>query len=333
MNVLKMDSELFKERVRRAPLTKLAGDASGREYFRVWMEGYSPESAVLMNVHHPFNPVTDDWLVLRSYFAECGVRVPHLYLMEPEQGKLYIEDCGDRLLEHHARNASCEEVLEAYQSALDLLAIIQVKGTTRLTPKNPAAKRKFDAEKYLWELDFFAEHFLGGLRKKTLSETVLAKLREFFTVLITPILKEPLWFTHRDYHSRNLLMDHEGYIVLDFQDARMGPLQYDLASLLFDSYVRLGDAFRDDLFHHYVDALDRATNTAADRRAFYWMFLRVALQRNLKALGTFGFQSSKKGNEFYLRFVSDTIAYVRRNLPLFEDLRPWADWVISLLDE
>lgn len=325
------DLEALKERAHRAPLTKLAGDASGREYFRLWMEGHTPESAVMMNVHHPFDAATDDWLVLRSYLDECGTRVPRLYWAEPEQGKLYIEDGGDRLLEHHAKNASCEEVLEAYHAALDLLALMQVEGTKRLTPQNPAAGRGFDGGKYLWELDFFAEHFLGGLRKKTFSETERARLREFFAALVAPILKEPLWFTHRDYHSRNLLMDHSGYIVLDFQDARMGPLQYDLASLLFDSYVKLGDAFRDELFHHYVNALDHATGTMTNRQAFYWMFLRVALQRNLKALGTFGFQASRKENGIYLRFVPDTVGYVRRNLPLFEDLSPWTDWVISLL--
>ncbi len=327
------DLETLKKRALCAPLSKLAGDASGREYFRIWMEGHTPESAVMMNVHHPFDAAKDDWLVLRSYLEGCGVRVPRLYWAEPEQGKLYIEDGGDRLMEHHVKNASSQEVTLAYHAALDLLVSIQVEGTKQVTPQNPAAGRSFDNEKYLWELDFFADHFLGGLRKKTFSGAERTRLREFFATLIAPILDEPLWFTHRDYHSRNLLMDHGGYILLDFQDARMGPLQYDLASLLFDSYVKLGDAWRDDLFHHYVNTLDHATGMTADRQAFYWMFLRVALQRNLKALGTFGFQSSRKGNEFYLRFVPDTAGYVRRNLPLFEDLSPWADWVISLLDE
>lgn len=315
----------------RAPRQKLAGDASGREFFRLTLDGNSPESMVMMDVHHPFAPETDDWLLIRGFLERCGVPVPALYFTEPEQGLLYIEDCGGLLMEEAVKQAPPAGQRRVYRAALDLLAFMQARCTRELSPENPAAKRRFDSEKYLWELDFTLEHFIRGLNGKSLSGDQAALLRQFFAALIRPVLDEPLYFSHRDYHSRNLLLRGDTVYVIDFQDARLGPLTYDLASLLYDSYVRLDNGMREELLEYYFERFEAHAGAAVNRGAMRPMLRRTALQRNLKALGTFGFQATRRGKDFYLAFVPDTVAYVAENLSLFEDLEKHRDWVLSLL--
>ena len=124
---------------------------------------------------------------------------------------------------------------------------------------------------------------------------------------------------HRDYHSRNLMVHDGGLFVIDFQDARMGPDTYDLASLLRDSYVDISERELDDLIAYFL-ALTGVADAAAFRRRFDLM----AVQRNLKALGTFGYQTTARGNPVYIQYMPRTLHYARTNLeryPRFARLR------------
>ena len=114
---------------------------------------------------------------------------------------------------------------------------------------------------------------------------------------------------HRDYHSRNLMLHRSRLYMIDFQDARLGPDTYDLASLLRDSYVDITDHERDDLIAAFL-ALSDISDAAEFRRRFDLM----AVQRNLKALGTFGFQASARGNTAYIQYMPRTLNSVRVNL-------------------
>ena len=126
---------------------------------------------------------------------------------------------------------------------------------------------------------------------------------------------------HRDYHSRNLML-HEGRLyIIDFQDARMGPDTYDLVSLLRDSYVDLPEQTVSELIAYFLalkgGARDRARPSAQ-------RFHLMALQRNLKALGTFGYQTTARRNPVYIQYIPRTLRYVRDNLerlPQFGRLR------------
>ena len=120
---------------------------------------------------------------------------------------------------------------------------------------------------------------------------------------------------HRDYHSRNLMLHDETLYVIDFQDARMGPDTYDLASLLRDSYVDLPDAAVDDLIDYFLAlSRDPAHRLTDDGATFRRRFDLMALQRNLKALGTFGYQTTTRGNPVYMQYMPRTLTYVKRTL-------------------
>jgi aminoglycoside/choline kinase family phosphotransferase len=114
---------------------------------------------------------------------------------------------------------------------------------------------------------------------------------------------------HRDYHSRNLMLHAGRLYLIDFQDARMGPDTYDLVSLLRDSYVDVTDRELDELIAYFV-----ALKGIKDAAAFRQRFDLMALQRNLKALGTFGYQTIARGNPVYIQYIPRTLRYARTNL-------------------
>ena len=124
---------------------------------------------------------------------------------------------------------------------------------------------------------------------------------------------------HRDYHSRNLMLHRGRLHMIDFQDARLGPDTYDLVSLLRDSYVDITDLEVDELIAYFL-ALKGGQDEAEFRRRFDLM----ALQRNLKALGTFGYQTTTRRNPVYIQYIPRTLRYVKTNLekyPRFARLR------------
>jgi aminoglycoside/choline kinase family phosphotransferase len=148
-----------------------------------------------------------------------------------------------------------------------------------------------------------------------LSPSARIALQVEWAVIARELAAEERVLCHRDYHSRNLML-HDGRLhIIDFQDARLGPDTYDLASLLRDSYVDIGDLELDDLIAYFL-ALKHRDGAAgpADASEFRRRFDLMALQRNLKALGTFGYQTTTRGNPVYIQYIPRTLRYARRAL-------------------
>ena len=175
--------------------------------------------------------------------------------------------------------------------------------------------------------------FAIAVRKASPDADFLEALRAEWAVIVDELANETRVLCHRDYHSRNLMW-HEGALhVIDFQDARMGPDTYDLVSLLRDSYVDLPDAAVDDLIDYYY-ALSRGTAATPEASAgFRRRFDLMALQRNLKALGTFGYQTTTRGNPVYMQYVPRTLTYVRRTLGRDPRFGRLAELLGGLVDE
>jgi N-acetylmuramate 1-kinase len=149
----------------------------------------------------------------------------------------------------------------------------------------------------------------------TLTDAERTALREEFAAIVQELASEPRVLCHRDYHSRNLMLHDESLYIIDFQDARMGPDTYDLVSLLRDSYVDLTPSQVDELIAYFL-ALTRgpAHQSADDGAVFRERFDLMALQRNLKALGTFGFQTTTRSNGVYIQYMPRTLSYVKATL-------------------
>ncbi len=127
--------------------------------------------------------------------------------------------------------------------------------------------------------------------------------------IVDELAAEPRVLCHRDYHSRNLMLREASLYIIDFQDARMGPDTYDLASLLRDSYVDIADRELDELIAYFL-AVKGCTDGSEFRRRFDLM----SLQRNLKALGTFGYQTMTRRNPVYIQYIPRTLRYARTTL-------------------
>jgi aminoglycoside/choline kinase family phosphotransferase len=288
-----------------ARLIRLQGDASNRLYYRVTT---AAASAILMVHEEAFREVDLPFLNVARHLNEVGSPVPEVLAAYPEQGVLVLEDLGDTLLQEYTQSRSASEVEAIYREAVDLICLLQGEGTRRLTPACLAYHCALDFEKFDWELRFFTQNYVERLLGAPLSATERKTLREWLQNLARETSGGDRVFCHRDYHSRNLIVHRSRLYMFDFQDARWGPRAYDLASLLRDSYVELPDDLVSAMIEHFCSKLNLSP---AELRA---EFDRVSLQRNIKALGTFAYQSTVKQNAIYLQSVPRTLNYILANL-------------------
>lgn len=309
----------------------LTGDASDRRYVRVLLRG---RPSIVLSVHAgPIEAASSLFVRVARLFAAVPLPIPAILHHDDALGILGLQDLGDVTLQAHLGGASATERARRYREAVGYIVRLQQRGAELASPEYPPFGVAFDHEKLTWELEFFVRHFLLAYRGALPDEPVREALRAEWAVMVEALAAEPRVLCHRDYHSRNLMW-HEGQLhVIDFQDARMGPDTYDLVSLLRDSYVDLPDAAVDDLIDYYY-ALSRGTEaTPAAGHEFRARFDLMALQRNLKALGTFGYQTTTRGNPVYMQYVPRTLAYVRHTLHRDRRFARLATLLGDLVDE
>jgi aminoglycoside/choline kinase family phosphotransferase len=295
----------FAEKSGTMEIAPLAGDASTRRYFRLTQ---GQKTRVLALYPEPFSPELS-FSAVRALLAAYGLPVPEILDQDGERGILVLEDLGDLVLQEVLKEAEAAEAADLYREAIDQLVLLQ-HAASRGAQKSPCFHVAFDIEKLSWELHYFEKHFLEGLRRCDLSVEDRATLAESFHRLAEEIASWPRVLCHRDFHSRNL-MRHKGVLYwIDFQDARMGPATYDLASLLRDSYVDLAEDF---VAERAEEFRQRALPGEA-KDAFRRRFDLTSVQRNLKALGTFGYMATVRENPVYLQYIPRTLQSARRNL-------------------
>jgi aminoglycoside/choline kinase family phosphotransferase len=287
---------------------RLIGDASTRSYFRIQNQS-GCTSCILMQMPEPF--LESDFAYLQNYYLlrDAGIPLAEVYGIQPERGIVYLQDLGNFTFYDLFATWDPQTQLRYFLKSLEYLHQME-----DLPPVNRLA---FNTEKFLWEMNYFRKYFLEGLRGIQLTDEEGVELQHCFERLCGEISENISVYSHRDYHSRNLMVHEDGVFVIDFQDARLGPVTYDLASLCYDSYIQHSPDFRKMLermfFIHHPDAyIER------------FEYPRVCLQRNLKALGTFGYQTTLMGRDFYLQFVAPTLSYVKEHLqklPDYEGLR------------
>jgi aminoglycoside/choline kinase family phosphotransferase len=197
----------------------------------------------------------------------------------------------------------------------------------------------FDIEKLTWELEFFVKHFIEGYRGTVLPGATREAFREEWRPIAGELSSEPRVLCHRDYHSRNLMPHQDELYIIDFQDARMGPDTYDLVSLLRDSYVDFTEETVDELVAFFLALRGRQgqPGDGAAERAYEADFRRrfdlMALQRNLKALGTFGYQTTTRQNPVYIQYMPRTLSHVRRNLSRYPRFGRLRDLLATFVEE
>jgi hypothetical protein len=290
---------------RSVPLT---GDASDRRYFRILVS--DGPSTVLALHAGPIEYGALPFVNVADLLAHMPVPIPAILDHAGDLGVLLLEDLGDVTLQAHLGAAPAAEHVALYRQAVALIDVLQTRGAELQSPAHLPYAIAFDVEKLTWELEFFAKHFLQAYRGVDLAAAAREALGVEFRTIVEELASEPRVLCHRDYHSRNLMLHQEQLYIIDFQDARMGPDTYDLASLLRDAYVDLTEQTVEDLIAYFL-ALRGRTGLEREFRA---RFDVMALQRNLKALGTFGYQTTARRNPVYIQYIPRTLRYARDNL-------------------
>jgi aminoglycoside/choline kinase family phosphotransferase len=315
-------------------LIPLAGDASNRRYFRLELDNGPRRSLILMQLASPEafkqseEAVTGTvtitelpFINVLNHLSKADVPVPALHYYDQESGLLYLEDFGDATLWEVCRKATSQAVAAWYRQAIETLVRIHTRATTPPNPGCVAFSRAFDVPLLMWEFDHFLEYGVvarhGNPMRAGDEQVVRAELQKIAELLAAL----PRVFTHRDYHSRNLMVDGDRLGVIDFQDALMGPAVYDLASLLRDAYIALDEALIEDMIAYYRDRVAASGQRYSNRTEFRRLFDLMSVQRNLKAAGRFVYIDRVKHNPKFLVDVPRVLGYVKWNLAKYPELK------------
>jgi aminoglycoside/choline kinase family phosphotransferase len=288
----------------------LAGDGSDRCYYRILIEG-SRETFVLMQLSGTDADALKEnryqWIEMAKLLERFQVKIPTLKAVISDYAALIIQDYGDTMLEQVVNQENkvahlTPVVHRHYQDAFQMIGRF-----LNISPDSSSVwcQRSFDMARLSWELDFFRKEFLEAV----VGWTFTTKEEQFFCE-DTKKISEYLggfahYFVHRDFHSRNLMVQHEKLAVLDFQDARLGPAAYDLVSLVFDSYVSFDDSERMTLLNEGIEVLEKTNLIGKDELALTWR--PTLLHRQLKAIGSFGYLTVNKNRGDYLRYVEPAL--------------------------
>ncbi len=326
--------------VKDAAVLRLPGDASNRTYYRVsWKGDTLPVSAILMVLSEPesfkaseeavsgvASPITElPFINIHRHLQSCHIPVPKIFHYAQEKGWILLEDLGDILLSDVVEKQPLDgtQVFSIYQKAIDTLIHIQQFATPTSLIPTLAHSRSFDQPLFVWEFDHFIEY---GIEKRgegiLISQKDRNLIRAVFSDIALRLATLPQVFTHRDYHSRNLMVQSDAICVIDFQDALMGPREYDLASLLRDSYIDLPEQIIDRLILYYIERWEDETGETIQKETFREFFDLISIQRNLKAAGRFVYIDQVKKNPKFLPYVPKTLAKVKRNLEKHKRLKP-----------
>jgi len=300
-------------------VTRLPGDASTRKYYRIVSQN---QSYVVMRMDpFPEQKSSLPFLVVQAHLEKAGVAVPRVLEVDSDRGFILLEDLGDvTLLRKLQEVGSADVERHMYEKVIDLLVQFQVSASPKKKDTSLEAFRlRFDHEKLMWEINFTLENFYQLYLKRELPAKDLGLIQEGFSEICSFLAEQPTVLAHRDFHSRNVMVtadENQGdrWIMIDFQDARMGPIQYDLASLLKDSYYQLEEGQITSLIDYYIARYEALSGHPIDRPHFMHVFDLMAVQRNFKAIGSFASFMNRRGDPVYLKYIGNTFENIRRNL-------------------
>jgi len=298
-----------------APIERfpLQGDGSDRRWYRIACGTHS-----LIMVDHGIRPARDGqqevdaFIDIGTHLAAKGVAVPRILLHDRFSGLVFLEDLGETHLQDVAAGQNNPELLlQNYRKVIDQWLHMAMAGkqdfSIRWTWQTPYYDRELILER---ECRYFVDTFLGGYLGR--SETYADLSPEFSALADRTIDHGVPGFLHRDLQSRNIMVKEERIYFIDFQGGRLGPLQYDLASLLIDPYVQLPPELQKELLAYALHRLKAIANIDADE--FQRGYDCCALTRNLQILGAFGYLTRVKGKGYFGAYIPAAVGTLQRHL-------------------
>ncbi|NOT84887.1 MAG: phosphotransferase [Methylococcaceae bacterium] len=292
-----------------------SSDASFRRYFRITLPS---QSWIVMDAP-PERENIQPFIKMAGIMREAGVKIPQLFHINLEQGFIALEDFGgigylDQLLAYPV------EADRLYHSAFTSLLALQQNSAI-----NQLALPAYDVALLTRELGVFSEWFLNTYLNLTPPDALQGSVNQY---LIDSAMQQPRVLVHRDFHSRNLMvLERDNPGVLDFQDAVIGPITYDLVSLLKDCYICWPEQQVDAWREAYLERLRQANLIACDSQQFKRWFDLMGMQRHLKAIGIFARLHLRDGKSTYLNDIPRTLAYVTNVCAIYPELADFSQYL------
>lgn len=314
LSALGLDEQRQEQQGIDVRLSVVAGDASNRRYYRLQLG----RSSYILVEAPPATEKNAEFLAVRELLDREGLCVPSLEAADLERGYLLLGDLGDRLL---LPELNPDNVDSCYRRAFVLLR--QLGRIDVADPDWPAYDRPLLTE----ELGRFPQWFAGELLGHSWGESDEQCWQALAECLIGSALEQPQVLVHRDFHSRNLMPQANGSLgVIDFQDAVMGPITYDLASLLRDCYISWPpDQVAAWALEYHRQLTNAGQLTEVSPEQFLRWFDLMGLQRHLKVLGTFARLYLRDGKSSYLDDLPLVLHYVESTLTRYAPLLPEVD--------
>ncbi len=293
----------------------LDGDGSDRRWYRF----RSGEQSLVAADHGlkstPKPSEIDSFVAIGRYLEGCMIPVPRIYRFDLFSGWVFMEDVGDTHLQTIVRQSEDPDAAALYRRILDILIRFSMDGIqgfdSNWTCQSAAYDRPLILER---ECAYFVDAFLNGYLGLDVS------VRDFasdFDVLAEGALSGAFTgLMHRDFQSRNIMIHLGQPRIIDFQGARRGPLQYDIASLLIDPYTELSEPLQDELFEYALSRISEKTDVTPDR--FKRCYACCRITRNLQMLGAFGHLTRVKGKLHFERYIPAALRTLKRNLSKLE---------------
>lgn len=283
--------------LKNVSLTTVSADASFRRYFR-----YStPDTSYILVDAPAATEKNIEFIELSTNYAAQGIDVPHVLFYDLEQGFLCLTDLGDQTLLPLLNSGE----LHWYEPAIAQLGLV-----ANVMPMSPPSY--YDAAFFELELGLFEQWFCDGLLQLPNEAYNQIAIKDCFSLLIQNAIEQPQVSVHRDFHSRNIMVRDEASLsIIDFQDTVVGPLTYDLASLLKDCYFKLPRLERDRLLALAFEQFSKSQLITCQFEQFKQWFDLMGLQRHLKVCGIFSRLSLRDSKHNYLDDLPLVIEYIQ----------------------
>src|SRR5438067_2008367 len=301
----------------RFSLTPASEDASFRRYFRAALA--DGRSFVIMDAP-PDKEDCRPFVHVAELLAQAGVHAPKVHAVDLAAGFLLLSDLGTRTYLAELRPENADALMRDATEAL-----IRWQLATR-----PSELPPYDEALLRRELNLFPDWYVARHRRLTLSAAQAQALEGIFATLVKSALAQPVVYVHRDYMPRNLMVSEPNPGVLDFQDAVIGPVAYDMVSLVRDAFISWDDERVLDWTVRYWEKARGAELPVPHDFGEFWRALEwMGLQRHLKVLGIFARINYRDGKPKYLRDTPRFLSYARSVATRYRELAPLA----RLLDE
>lgn len=289
-------------------ISQLTPDASTREFFRIFWNNKTAIACVYPEKIDENLPQID----VTNLFRAANLPVAEIYDFDSDSGTVIHEDFGDVILRDVliASDEKSKNVL--LEKSIDLVAEIQAATDKGFEMNSIASRLKFDEEKLLWELNFFKTHYFESLKRRPLSAIDNENLIAEFTELARELESYAKYLCHRDFHAANLMIVGENTLkIIDHQDARIGAAAYDLVSLLLDRVTEIPtEKWLDEKKSYFLNARGNLGLDKISSKDFDYEFDLTAIQRCLKASGTFANQTANFGKTRYVEFIKPMFGIV-----------------------